>query len=79
MTHVTYYNTEVNCLGKYTGHDFNPTGHFRGIFYQYFTSFFLNFLQLYYPNGISPIENSGCLPWGQPAATVALLLSLIHI
>ena len=37
------------------------------------TFFFkLYFVQLYSPSGISPMENSGCFPWGKPAATVAL-------
>ena len=27
------------------------------------------FLQLYCPSGISPMGNSGCLPWGKPAMT----------
>ena len=31
--------------------------------------FFLNFLQLYCPNGIYPMGNSGCFPRGKPAAT----------
>ena len=30
------------------------------------------FLQFYCPNWISPMGNSGRLPWGKPAATVAL-------
>ena len=30
---------------------------------------FINFLQLYCPNGISPMGNSGCFPRGKPAAT----------
>ena len=34
-----------------------------------FFFFFLKLLQLYCPSGISPIENSGCLPCGKPAAT----------
>ena len=34
------------------------------------TSLFTShFLQLYCPNGISPMGNSGCLPWGKPAGT----------
>ena len=31
--------------------------------------FFFCLLQLYYPNGITPVGNSGCLPRGKPAAT----------
>ena len=27
------------------------------------------FLQLYCPNGIFPMRNLGCFPWGKPAAT----------
>ena len=30
---------------------------------------FFCILQLYCPNGISPMGNSGCLPRGNPAAT----------
>ena len=33
------------------------------------TFFYFCFLQLYFPNGNSPIGNSGCLPRGKPAAT----------
>ena len=41
--------------------------------YCYFTLFFLNtLLQLYFPNGISPMGNSDCLPQVKPAATVTL-------
>ena len=29
----------------------------------------INFLQLYCPNGICPMGNSGCFPQGKPAAT----------
>ena len=31
--------------------------------------FLFYFLQLYCPNGISPMGNSGCLPQGKPAVT----------
>ena len=34
-----------------------------------FIYFYYHFLQLYRPNGISPMGNSDCLPRGQPAAT----------
>ena len=38
----------------------------------FFSFFLLYFLQLYCPNGIFTMGNLGCLPWGKPAATVAL-------
>ena len=39
-----------------------------GILFLLFFFLFFNFLQLYCPNGISPMGNSGCFPRGKPAA-----------
>ena len=37
--------------------------------YQVYEISYFYFLRLYCPNGISPTGNSGCFPWGKPAAT----------
>ena len=38
-------------------------------------TFLIHFLQLYCPNGISSVGNSGCLPWGKPAVTESCYLT----
>ena len=52
--------------------DLSELVHVLDIFFFFFRVvklFFKTFLQLYYPNGTSPMKNSGCLPRGKPAAT----------
>ena len=39
------------------------------LYFHFFSSFFKNFLQLYCPNRISPMGNSGCPPREKSAAT----------
>ena len=40
--------------------------------------FLLDFLQLYCPNGISPMGNSGCFLRGKPAATELRYQTYVH-
>ena len=44
--------------------------------------FYFYVLHLYCPNDISPMGNSGCFPWGKPAATTVhagyFSVSIIH-
>ena len=45
-------------------------------FFFFFFTFTSYFLQLYCPNGTSPVGNSGCLPRGKPEPTESRYLAL---